>query len=160
MKRLVTETESKAKPQRNGTACSAIGCPLPATFHGGEAGDCCALHVGAKRAGWPKATEVAIEMAKLWEIAREAECAAPMADDEIRSRSLFKIAGSFGLVFTDPQREVYRTSRIKLRAAGLIVQTAIAQAARDAADTVHDRAPVQSDPVDSLAALLAARAAA
>lgn len=146
---------------RDSCRCAAHGCPLPGTIVR-DGTRTCALHAVADRAGWPRATAVAVDTQGLWTLSREAECAAFLPDDEIRARALFQAAGRHGLTFTDPQREVYKRAGIKLRAAGLIVQTAIAQAAADAAlgAPAPQVAPDAPDAIEELAGRLAMKVAA
>lgn len=133
-KTMVDEPASAPKaPVRAVAQCAAYGCPLPGTGRNESGLHLCACHINASAEGWPRATAISIKHAALWEMARQAQSAAPSDRDAAVAGDLFAIAKADGLWFSDAQRALYKRAGMKLRAAGSIVESAIREMAVAAA---------------------------
>ena len=107
-------------------ACDANGCPLPGTIKNESGERVCAAHFGANKKGWPKTTAVTVRTAELWLAARDAATVGlPEAMSAKAAKALFDAAKLFGIEFNELQRDQYRTSPMKLKAAGMLVEAAI-----------------------------------
>lgn len=128
--------------------CSAHDCPLPGTITTESNAPVCCVHYLANKTGWPKATAVILHHIDLFDAARKAQTIGlPLGMSKEAATKLADAAAQAGLAFSDEQRNQYRIARMKLVAAGHIVEASITSKAVQASLTAKVRVddPSRSD---------------
>ena len=130
-------TQAEPQPVRRVHSCAANGCPLAGTIRTEGGLQVCAIHFLAKMEGWPKATGIILHHIALYDLAKKAQSVGtPMSMSKESANLLASAAHKHGLEFNDAQREVYATAKLKLTAAGQLVEASISAKAVAASMTV------------------------